>query len=650
MRVLLSFLVALSCFGQSTFNTLYVKGVPGSAGVGHTYYFDPTNTYNVNVSARTGMTANIPWHWPNLADSAGQCLVSGGGGNWNPGSCLGAPPITLSGTSSSPILTLTNLGSGPDLVTTGLKSIFSSGTSGTPVIQFDRPNTSTSGFFQYTVAGSSTGAGAWETGPFSNNHFQIFYPSASLAVFDSDTSGNVTVPASLTAGNAVIVTGASGTNRLLEWTSGSSLRWQWRADSSPESGSDAGTNLKLMSFNDSGVNNFTPITVTRSTGAVTISNNSAASPSLTVTNSAGSPGVDIKTGGDLTIFSAGRAGGVVQIDRAAATNLAQLQFTVGGNNGTTGSWLMGTNSGDMNFIYGASSTNLFQLDTSGNETIPGSVFAGSALSLDSAAGTNRILEFSTGTPGIGGSASLRWQIRADNSPETGSNAGSNLKIQNYTDGGVSFGPTPITITRSSGLVTFGNDVSFGGNLAGTHAQNLGTGDSVSFGGLTVSSFATLNGTLGGTHAQNLGTSDNPTFNTLTITSTMGSGSYTSTGTVTGVNFNANGGVYRSSGTVIVDASRNASFVGLSFSGSLSGTHGQNIGTGDSPTFSGLTLTGGLTLASAGIGPAGWNYMTFGGGTWAASTYYASTTAGVGCPAGTVSLATFAVSGGIVIHC
>lgn len=79
---------------------------------------------------------------------------------------------------------------------------------------------------------------------------------------------------------------------------------------------------------------------------------------------------------------------------------------------------------------------------------------GAQLNLASAAGSYRIVQFQTG-------ASARWTIYADNSAESGSNAGSNFGINSYTDAGA-FLNTVVSITRSTGVAAFATRPVFNG--------------------------------------------------------------------------------------------------------------------------------------------------------------------------------------------
>lgn len=72
----------------------------------------------------------------------------------------------------------------------------------------------------------------------------------------------------------VRIVGAAGSTRDLIWGTGSSSRWIWRVTSASESGSNAGSDLQLIARDDSGALLSTPLSFTRSSGAISISGNS----------------------------------------------------------------------------------------------------------------------------------------------------------------------------------------------------------------------------------------------------------------------------------------------------------------------------------------------------------------------------------------
>ncbi len=57
----------------------------------------------------------------------------------------------------------------------------------------------------------------------------------------------------------------------------------------------------------------------------------------------------------------------------------------------------------------------------------------------------------------------RWVLLKDSQAESGSNAGSDFNIRRFNDAGTSLGDV-LSLTRASGLATFSDDVSIGGNI------------------------------------------------------------------------------------------------------------------------------------------------------------------------------------------
>jgi hypothetical protein len=61
------------------------------------------------------------------------------------------------------------------------------------------------------------------------------------------------------------VNDAAGTNRDLNWNTAGSLRWRWRANSTAESGSNAGSDFSMVAFDDAGATLGTVFSIVRST-------------------------------------------------------------------------------------------------------------------------------------------------------------------------------------------------------------------------------------------------------------------------------------------------------------------------------------------------------------------------------------------------
>jgi hypothetical protein len=71
------------------------------------------------------------------------------------------------------------------------------------------------------------------------------------------------------SGAQATITGAAASNRLLRFNTSSGDRWALLVNSTAESGSNAGSDLQLNAYDDSGNLLSTPLKITRSTGAIT---------------------------------------------------------------------------------------------------------------------------------------------------------------------------------------------------------------------------------------------------------------------------------------------------------------------------------------------------------------------------------------------
>lgn len=78
------------------------------------------------------------------------------------------------------------------------------------------------------------------------------------------------------------------------------------------------------------------------------------------------------------------------------------------------------------------------------------------VSINGAAGTNRILRFESAT-------SSRFTVRVTNTAEAGSNAGSDFLITRFDDSGVAI-DSPLTIFRNTGRALFAGEVEIDGAL------------------------------------------------------------------------------------------------------------------------------------------------------------------------------------------
>lgn len=286
-------------------------------------------------------------------------------------------------------------------------------------------------------------------------------------------------------------------------------------------------------------------------------------------------------------------------------------------NGTTLSW--GTPAGSGNITGPVSSTDTaiakwngtngqtlqdsgITIDSSNNLVTPGNLRISTAVA-------NRDMMWQT-------SGSNRWGIRANNTAESGGNAGSNFQLSRYDDTGTIL-DSPITISRSTGVVSFtngirptGNDggqlgtatLSFSdlfmatgavlnyanGNVVLTHTSGiltLGTGDlQITTAGTALTSVVTRTGTQTLTNKDlSSGTNTFPTFNQNT---TGSAGTLTTARNLAGNSFNGSADVPFAN-KFIVQGTTDAGLSGAQFLGAL--------GTG---IVKNTTTTGVLSIAAA----------------------------------------------------
>lgn len=235
-----------------------------------------------------------------------------------------------------------------------------------------------------------------------------------------------------------------------------------------------------------------------------------------------------------------------------------------------------------------------------------------------------------------------------------------------------------TMSAPANLAVLGNETVGGTlNVAGllsvsniashTVTGNLAvTGTTTLQGATVVNGSFTANGSVGGTHLQNLGTGDGPTFTggifqTSNVQLLSNSSLLFGPASLSRLDGTAGGATFE--GAVIINSTLNAS-------GAISGTHLQNLGTGDGPTFTGgifqtsnVSLLSGTSLV---FGPSSLSRLdgTAGGatfqntvlinstldvtGTATASGYIAGSSTGLSCSGTPTS--SFASVGGIVTHC
>ena len=187
------------------------------------------------------------------------------------------------------------------------------------------------------------------------------------------------------------------------------------------------------------------------------------------------------------------------------------------------------------------------------------VLTPNTLILNSIPGTGVVASLTFGNSSAALGQQSRWALVEDTTSEGGAGAGSNFSIRNYNDSGAAQG-TPISITRSNGLVTF---------------NSAGAAGSASFVGLAT--FNTITATGAATFSGAVTFSGAATFVNLTAS-----------GTVTGANVTATGVLHSNSTLTVAGASTLSG--GASVSGGLTVNNA-------------LTVASGLTTLSGGVNGA-----------------------------------------------
>lgn len=253
---------------------------------------------------------------------------------------------------------------------------------------------------------------------------------SSLSVTGTTTlSGNVTLTKASadlrmysSSGNArLFIDRTAGNVGTLFLRTGIDARWGVAVNSSAESGSNAGSDFLIQSYNDAGSLLSTPLTITRSTGIVTFSSG----VNLNYINTKTSSGqyrfqIDgsSTTFGIYTLSDAGAGAGT-----ALTISRSTLAATFGGD-------ISVTKSNAMLTVNSTSTTTPAYIRTYRD------------------AGQFGGMIIATGS-------TSRWLIAGNNAAESGSNAGSDFIINRYDDAGASLG-SALTITRSTGAVALSN--------------------------------------------------------------------------------------------------------------------------------------------------------------------------------------------------
>jgi hypothetical protein len=262
------------------------------------------------------------------------------------------------------------------------------------------------------------------------------------------SGGVLTGALTIGAGNQLNLDASAGTVRAVQGTTGGLARWRMAlGNAAAESGSNAGSDFGLSCYNDAGVLLGTPLSIRRSDNLVNFNGTGAVPSTIT-----GSPGACI-----------------VALNKASGGAGTQILST---NNGVT-RWQMlygdaalesGSNAGSNFTLNGMSDAGVllgvpFYIDRAhGTVTVNGynapPALASSLVSFGMAAiQLNRLAGNGANIFGLTNSLA-RWQLTLGTAAaESGSNAGSNFQIANFTDAGVII-TVPLAIARASSIATF----------------------------------------------------------------------------------------------------------------------------------------------------------------------------------------------------
>jgi hypothetical protein len=167
-------------------------------------------------------------------------------------------------------------------------------------------------------AGSSFQVSRYDdNGTFIDSPLVISRSSGSVGLNDGSYVG------SSTGSGSFFVSGAAGNNRSVYFQTAFSSRWQIRADSTSEGGSNGGSNFAIGRYNDSGAFVASPLTINRATGLTTLE-------SLSV------PSIDLGSS-DTTITRVST--GIIAVEGVTVPGLSRTQTwtannTFGGTNFT----------------------------------------------------------------------------------------------------------------------------------------------------------------------------------------------------------------------------------------------------------------------------------------------------------------------------
>jgi hypothetical protein len=238
-------------------------------------------------------------------------------------------------------------------------------------------------------------------------------------------------------------------------------RWVLAEDAAAETGANAGSDLTLTAYSDAGAALFSPVTVARASGVVTLKAgqlnlNAAAGASFSqvMFNDSTWPTLGTLMGSVGWRIVSPSVVGTVALVR---TNGASIDLSAN----SEGIGALGQPAAGVAVVHGH-----ILSDGSANFTpaIICNAIGASAASVSSMAAHNATLvlnkQKATGTNAqvLGESnSSTRWAVNLATGDESAGNLGSNFSVQAFSDTGVLLS-TPMSIARSTGVVTFAQPI------------------------------------------------------------------------------------------------------------------------------------------------------------------------------------------------
>ncbi len=231
------------------------------------------------------------------------------------------------------------------------------------------------------------------------------------------------------ATGALIIDGAAGQSRHIDFRTSLVERWQLQCNATAEGGADSGSDLQLSAYTDGGVFIDNVLIISRIAGGTILTDRPFRST--------------------LEIFG----------NTLKAASLTTQRITTAGTSGVL--------------------QDFANLQWISNQFIVGSSATGAAIIIDGAAGTDRQLRFDT-------ALGNRWLLRCSSAAESGANAGSGFILSAYADDGTSLIDSPISCLRvAGGALTLTRPVSCtAATAAGTQPAVIPAGTSTIVGGVT----------------------------------------------------------------------------------------------------------------------------------------------------------------------